>query len=347
MEPPANKPALNSQLLVDSPPPTHHCFRYQYSNRNSYEKLELTVTCRKQTIAYISGNNILDSVSVSGSNSPRLLTLWGIMRKFDAWGIAMLLRHINRLNGYSWKQSDAGNRDLSVPKQEVDSYVLPVVVQALHHARAYHLLSTYDRVWENGPFTINMKIGITYQQCINETEVLRECIEADLEKLWFAQIHPDKQKIAFDVPANWKKIWDMIPACKEDCHEAYYCYALERNTASVFHAMRVSEYGLRHVARKVRVTLTDKGKPHPIEYATWDKVIAGIKKKIEEARQLSQGPKKIARLQFWSSAAENCTYIRDIWRNEVSHTRRTYNDHEALGILERVKSFMQLLAEKK
>jgi hypothetical protein len=110
--------------------------------------------------------------------------------------------------------------------------------------------------------------------------------------------------------------------------------------------MRVAEYGLRYVAKKAGVKLTDKGKSQPIEYATWDKVIAEIKKQITAARALSHGPKKNMKLQFYSDAAENLTYIRDIWRNEISHTRKSYNEAEALGVLTRVRDFMELLASK-
>jgi len=267
------------------------------------------------------------------------------MKEFDAWGIAMLLHHVNDLNGYLWKQCDSGHRDVSICKQELDTLVFPTIFMALHHAEKFHLKSTYDRVWENGPFNLNAKIGITCQQCVNELTVLRQCIEADLEKLSFVQIDPEKQKVVFNLPLSWQTIWDAIPLCKEDCNEAFYCYALERNTAAVFHGMRVAEYGLRQIARKVGVRLTDKGKPQPIEYATWDKVIQGINTKITAARAMSHGPRKNKKLQFYSSAAENCTYIRDIWRNEVSHTRKSYNENEALGILSRVRDFLQVLVD--
>ena len=96
--------------------------------------------------------------------------------------------------------------------------------------------------------------------------------------------------------------------------------------------------------KKSGVKLTDKGKPQSIEFATWDKVITGIKTKIADVRLLPQGLRKNRNLQFYSDAAENCTYIRDIWRNEISHTRKNYNEGEAIGILKRVEDFMRLLA---
>jgi hypothetical protein len=131
-----------------------------------------------------------------------------------------------------------------------------------------------------------------------------------------------------------------------DMRDAETCYALDMPTACVFHSMRVSEHGLRALARKLRVSLTDKRKPCPIEFADWNKVLTGIDGKITKIRQLPSGAKKNNQLIFFSDAASHCTHIRDIWRNEISHTRTRYNDAEALAAMSRVADFMKLLAEK-
>jgi hypothetical protein len=276
----------------------------------------------------------------------RLWSLREIMRQFDAWGIAMLLHHIQEAKDFVQSVIDTGGRDRELEAQHIELFIRPVVTMAQHHAERVHLQSTHDRVWDNGPFRIGVAVRITYQECLHELKVLRECIEADLEKRAFVFILPEKAKLVREREANWKQVWEVIPKCKDDTKEALYCYALERNTAAVYHSMRVAEFGLRHIARKVGVRLIDKGKPQPIEFATWDKVIQGINTKITAARAMPHGPRKNKNLQFYSSAAENCTYIRDIWRNEISHTRKgDYNDGEALGVLNRVKDFMDLLAK--
>lgn len=140
---------------------------------------------------------------------------------------------------------------------------------------------------------------------------------------------------------------EVFSNAKYDIMAAGNCLAVGLDTAAVFHLMRVAEHGLRSIARKVGVKLTDRGKPQPIEFATWDKVITAINNKIAAARSSPHGPIKNRRLQFYSDAAENCTYIRDLWRNEVSHTRKQYNGPEAKGVLNRVRDFMRLLAERK
>jgi hypothetical protein len=124
------------------------------------------------------------------------------------------------------------------------------------------------------------------------------------------------------------------------------CFAASRAIACVFHCMRIAEYGLRILAQRVKVKLTDKGKRVPIEYGTWDKVITGIRGRILEIRKLPIGPKKEKQLKFYAAAADHCDYMKDIWRNEIAHARhRLYTREETLGVISRVRLFCMLIAE--
>jgi hypothetical protein len=127
--------------------------------------------------------------------------------------------------------------------------------------------------------------------------------------------------------------------------EAGNCFAAGRWTATVFHCMRVAEYGLRKLAKNLRVTISSKGKNCPVEYGDWDTVITAIRNKIKEIRNLPRGAKKEQNLKFYSSAADHCEYMKDIWRNEISHTRRRYSKSESLAAINRVKEFVQPLAK--
>jgi hypothetical protein len=127
--------------------------------------------------------------------------------------------------------------------------------------------------------------------------------------------------------------------------EAGNCYASGRWTACVFHAMRVAEHGLRRLARRLRVTIKSKGKTCPLEYGDWEQVITATRNKITELRKLPRGPKREDQLQFYSDMASHGEYIKDIWRNETSHTRRQYNQSESLAALKRVEDFVRPLAK--
>lgn len=279
--------------------------------------------------------------------SVRIESFWEIMQRFDAWGIAILLRQIDENKIFAQKMCDLGSRDDQIDKELKAQLVEPIITIAAHHAKDLHLQSTKDRVWPNMPFMMAAAVGLTWQQAVNELTVLRQAIEADLEKHIFTFIAPAKAQVIVEPlhDEKWKMVVAKFPQCTDDVWDAHDCYAMGKNTACVFHMMRVAEHGLRGIAKKVRVSLIDKGKRQPIEYATWDKVInSGIKPKLLAAHALPQGPKKTKYLQFYSDVAEQCTYIRDLWRNEVSHTRKSYNDGEALGVLHRVRDFMYTVA---
>lgn len=146
--------------------------------------------------------------------------------------------------------------------------------------------------------------------------------------LWFGE--------AFTQNFSKQAVWEAA--------EAGNCYAAARWTACVFHCMRVAEYGLRTLARKVGAKIADRGKRCPLEYGDWEKVITAIRNKIAATRTLPNGPRKQQRLQFYSDSADQCSYMKDIWRNEISHARRNYEKAEALGVMNRVRDFVQLLA---
>jgi formylglycine-generating enzyme required for sulfatase activity len=109
--------------------------------------------------------------------------------------------------------------------------------------------------------------------------------------------------------------------------------------------MRLAEHGLRKLAKRVHVTLNHKGKNYPVEYADWEAVITAIKNKITQSRQIPRGPKKVEELRFYSSAADQCEYMKDIWRNEISHTRRQYSKPESLAVINRVREFIESLSK--
>ena len=138
-------------------------------------------------------------------------------------------------------------------------------------------------------------------------------------------------------------VTEFPEAARVEAVEAGNCFAAGRWTACVFHCVRVAEYGLRKLAKRLRVTLSDKGKRCPLEYGDWTKVIGAIRKKIDDTRKLPLGPKKADSLRRYSDLADRCEYMKDIWRNELSHTRRTYDRNESLGIINRVHGFIQCI----
>jgi hypothetical protein len=142
----------------------------------------------------------------------------------------------------------------------------------------------------------------------------------------------------------WEHVWRRFPSAQYDCEEAVYCYALERNTASIFHAMRVAEIGLRALARRMEIKLP-RGKK--LEWAEWQALLKEMSKKTD-AVGLNQkaGPRKDEILEFYSGAIGQFTGFKDEFRNQVMHVRKSYDEGDAKKALTRVRDFMEKLANK-
>ena len=162
-------------------------------------------------------------------------------------------------------------------------------------------------------------------------------IENELSLRQFFAISPDKSKFydnnsepfGADVAVSFR-------STSFDATEAKRCFALGRNTACVFHLMRVLEIGLRAFAKQF-------GKP--ADHSNWHNIIEEIEKAI---RKIPDDPSKPAdwkdQQEYFSQAASNFMIIKDAWRNYTAHVRGKYTDEEAETLLINVRAFMQKLA---
>jgi hypothetical protein len=175
---------------------------------------------------------------------------------------------------------------------------------------------------------------------------LQADIKWELGDRFFFYAPIERKKVFDEIQFSWKDICKAFPTAWADIQEASFCYTLERDTACLFHLMRIAEHGVRRLARTLKVTLTHKGRVHPIEYADWEKIITGIKVRIDAMRQLPHGKKRKEALQRYSDLADHCSYMKDIWRNDISHAGKPYIGPEALLAIRRVYGFMSLLTKK-
>jgi hypothetical protein len=127
-----------------------------------------------------------------------------------------------------------------------------------------------------------------------------------------------------------------FPSAAYDMREANSCYAVSRYTASVFHCMRVLEYGLVTLATNVG---------EDASYANWKTIIDRIEKKIRETREsMHRGDAKEARMKFLAEAAKEFLYFKDGWRNHVAHAKSRYDGPQALSAISHTYAFMNHLS---
>ena len=178
----------------------------------------------------------------------------------------------------------------------------------------------------------------------SEMQHVIDRIHQELDRWAFVPVPPGRCDYFEQIALFGDEVYARFAEAENDIRNAGSCYAVGLPTAGVFHAMRAAEHGLRYLARKLRVKLIHSGRSQKVEYADWDKVITGIRNKIDDARKLPKGPRRQAKIEHHSDAADHCLFMKDIWRNGVSHTRKPYSDTEALAAIERVRDFMKFLA---
>jgi hypothetical protein len=145
--------------------------------------------------------------------------------------------------------------------------------------------------------------------------------------------------------ARFGKAPDKFPNAVDDMSGASRCFALEEWDASVFHAMRVLEHGLRWLAAQFQNLTLKKA----VEFENWESIIGNIQARIDEELRSSAPrlPKRDADLVFYGRAAAELRYFKDAWRNHVMHVRNVpYEEGTAGGVINHVASFMSVLAER-
>ncbi len=201
--------------------------------------------------------------------------------------------------------------------------------------KKFELDAALDRLDKDGS-----DLRSDYQSVIFTTEKLNALIDAMLGQLrrrYYIAIPPDVADFYEKPESKFPLSLVMFPSSSSDIKEACRCFALERYTACVFHAMGILQVGLYALADECKVAF-----PFKIELADWENVIAGIESKIKAMNGLPKSNQKDADLKFYSSLATQFRYFKNAWRNHVAHLREEYDKDQAHSILIHVRDFMEL-----
>jgi hypothetical protein len=164
-------------------------------------------------------------------------------------------------------------------------------------------------------------------------------VENEVSLRLYFEISPDKAKFHGDNAEPFGvAVATAFPSVSFDAGEASRCYALGRNTACVFHLMRVLEIGLGALAKQFQ---------KPYDHTNWETIINQIEKAIGEMDKDPNRPANWkAEREFWSQCVSHFRIVKDAWRNYTAHARGKYDEQEALDMLGNVRGFLQKLATR-
>lgn len=132
-----------------------------------------------------------------------------------------------------------------------------------------------------------------------------------------------------DEPPFGREVDDAFPRAAEEIAEAAKCLALQRNTACVFHLMRAMERAVARLSETI-------GTGHSTE-KEWGKILSDIHQKIEA---MPKGEER----NRWSESHSHLYHVKQAWRNDTMHPKKTYTDDQAQAVFDAVRSFMRHLA---
>jgi hypothetical protein len=171
-------------------------------------------------------------------------------------------------------------------------------------------------------------------------DTLLEVMEGELRRKLFFSLPSEDMRFYQHPELVFPATLKAFPSAKHDIKEACRCYALEVNTACVFHSMAVAQTGLHALAGELGVAFS-----YSLDLAEWQAVIEAIENKLEPMRHLPRA-ERAEILPFYSECAVQFRYFKDAWRNHVCHMREVYDRDQAHSILLHVRDFMEKLSTR-
>lgn len=152
------------------------------------------------------------------------------------------------------------------------------------------------------------------------------------------------------LPSEKAKLWEVRAPFGEaafgrfeharfDATEAGNCYATGRNTACVFHLMRVMEHALRALAATLSIDDPGSGPDR-----SWGAILKAIQTKIDAIADERKGWKQ-REGAFFQGAHGLLVGVKDAWRNDCMHLEAKYDESDAKRIYDAVNGFMGHLAQ--
>jgi hypothetical protein len=178
----------------------------------------------------------------------------------------------------------------------------------------------------------------TYLEIANSMTELRSRIADEISLMLVMRIPAEKAPYYEQEQPFGEKVATAFPSTSFDIEEASKCYAVGRDTACVFHLMRILEQGLHALA--VEIGVAEVG-------ANWNKLLDQMDGILRQARdgKIAKPPDWKERERFYSEASALLRNVKNAWRNDAIHIEQKYTDEEALRILMATKAIMQFLAD--
>jgi hypothetical protein len=180
--------------------------------------------------------------------------------------------------------------------------------------------------------------NLTWRSVSDLFDRLRQQIEDDLGDRLFFYVRPEDARAYENAPPPWDRIVKAFPSTRQDITCTWRCLALGQPTASAYHALRVAERGLQHLAVATKTKLSKTA-----DTQNWARLIQAIEAKANAISPRTGASRE--RKQFLVDVLSTFDIIKDAWRDYAMHARTMYDDADARIILIAVGKAMSKVAE--
>ena len=177
------------------------------------------------------------------------------------------------------------------------------------------------------------KPKINYQIVMSRAGEIYRVFSAEIQQQQFVRLLPERRKYLPDVTDGFgESVRNSFPNAAFDIEEAGYCLAVQRDTASVLHTMRILEFGLQKLAARFDVDFDRKN---------WNTMIDQIEAKIREiSTNHTKPPNWKDEEEQFARVGKEFRYVKDAWRNHAMHARSKYTPEEAMTIYGHARELM-------
>ena len=267
-------------------------------------------------------------------NPHRLVALWDIVNKFNVYGFTTL---------YGILESIVTAAESATNEQETDTAFIVNHLNEVVNLCGPYGFDVCREMAELAKDRLGRKPVESVRVIQSEVRNILELMGREAHIRQFLRIAEDRKGFTDNPQLLGERVSSGFPSAKRDIQDAGNCLAAECWSASVFHLMRVAEYGLRVLAKDRRVTVPKKP---VLDLATWEDII----KQLEISEQaIQQCPATLARekqFEFYHGAMMEYKRFKNMFRNRIMHTREDYDRDQANGAFVHVRDFMNILASR-
>jgi hypothetical protein len=182
----------------------------------------------------------------------------------------------------------------------------------------------------------------TYKELLYELHRLFTEIKSDAIREQFFHYQTEMVTMINSIDQDWSKTVSSFHSLRPEIAAAIDCYSFGDYSGCIFHMVRVSEAGLRAIARECGIKNIGK---KPLEWAMWSNVFDKIDDQLKTLRGKSPGPKKDIALDFYNTTLSDLRKLQG-YRDPTMHFRDNYGQGEAHDAIVRVKSLMETISTK-